>query len=454
MPYIPHTETDVTAMLKILGISSLDDLFEEIPQELHWQQGSSGSLGMLDREVARLMRARAQQDEGILSFLGGGAYAHHVPDVVWALASRGEFYSAYTPYQAEASQGMLQTIYEFQSMISRLTGMDLANASLYDGATALAEAVLMAVRQGRGRNKTIAIPKTVHPHYRQVVRTLTEAQGIELLEIDFDPEKGVIDPERIEALHPEPVAVVVPQPNFFGNLEDVDALSSAAHKIKAQVIALVNPLALAVLKPPGLWGERGADIVCGEGQPLGIPLSSGGPYLGFLACKKSHMRQIPGRLVGRTVDLEGKEGFVLTLQAREQHIRRSRATSNICTNQGLMAVVAAMYMTLMGDRGLREVAAACHTGLNHLIKMVEKRSGMSVLFEKSHHFHEVVLQLSKPADMVIEAMAKKGIAAGIPLSCDDYKRSHALLVCVTELHTGGDLMRYLDALEDVLLTEV
>ncbi|MFA7097721.1 MAG: aminomethyl-transferring glycine dehydrogenase subunit GcvPA, partial [Gammaproteobacteria bacterium] len=361
MPFNPHTEDDVRAMLAAIGVSGIEQLFDEIPREL-----LSGKLEKLpprltEWEVARLMRARARQDGEPLCFLGAGAYEHHIPAAVWEIATRGEFYTAYTPYQAEASQGTLQLLYEYQTMMASLTGMDVSNASLYDGASGLAEAVLMAVRANRNsKSKRILMPRTVHPHYRKVVRTIVGNQGIVLEELDYDRSGGHIDPATLPQEPGDFAALVIPQPNFFGVLEEVDELTAWAHRHGALVIAVVNPLALALLTPPGEWGDKGADIAVGEGQPLGIPLSSGGPYFGFMCCKKEHVRQMPGRIVGRTVDRDGKEGFTLTLQAREQHIRRSKATSNICTNQGLMVTAATIHMAIMGPEGLARAAAASH----------------------------------------------------------------------------------------------
>ena len=342
MSYIPHTPEDLREMLGAVGVQSVEELFAEIPAGLRFAglEGVPGALSEL--EVTRLMQARAADDGGALCFIGAGAYDHYLPAAVWEIAGRGEFYSAYTPYQAEASQGTLQLLYEFQSMVTALTGLDTANASLYDGATALAEAVLMAARVSRkGGARRVLVPGTVHPAYRQVVRTIVRHQGIEVSELPYEAADGRVDPAALEALDPEGAfALVVPQPNFFGVLEEVDALTEWAHRHGLLVVGLVNPLALALLRPPGEWGGGGADIACGEGQPLGAPLSSGGPYFGFLSCKRALVRQMPGRIVGRTVDLDERPGYTLTLQAREQHIRRSKATSNICSNQGLMATAA------------------------------------------------------------------------------------------------------------------
>ena len=284
-----------------------------------------------------------------------------MPAAVWAIVSRGEFYSAYTPYQAEASQGTLQLLYEYQSMMASLTGMDASNASLYDGATALGEACLMAVRAHRkSKSARILLPAALNPRYRDVVKAVAGNQRLAFELLSYDDRGGHTPAASLERYRGEDVtALVIQQPNFFGTLEDVDELTDRAHEMGMLVIAVVNPVSLALLKPPGEWGARGADIVCGEGQPLGVPLSSGGPYFGFMTTRMEHIRQMPGRIIGRTVDLDGKPGYTLTLQAREQHIRRSKATSNICTNQGLLVTAATIYMSLLGPRGLAQVAAAC-----------------------------------------------------------------------------------------------
>jgi glycine dehydrogenase subunit 1 len=360
VPFIPHTEADVRSMLDAIGVSSIEDLFDEIPARLKAARLEQVPEGLSEMEVLRLMQERAEGDGRYLSFIGAGAYEHHVPAAVWQLATRGEFYSAYTPYQAEASQGTLQVLYEYQTMMCSLTGLDVTNASLYDGASALAEAVLMAVRLHKSSHRVL-VPTTLHPTYRQVVRSIVSNQRIELIELPYCAELGTILPESLAHFEGQDfAALVVPQPNFFGALESVHALTNWAHQQGALVVAVVNPVALALLAAPGRWGTRGADIAVGEGQSLGVPLAAGGPYFGFMACKQAHVRQMPGRIVGRTVDVDGKPGFTLTLQAREQHIRRSKATSNICTNQGLAVTAATIHLALLGPEGLRRVAHACH----------------------------------------------------------------------------------------------
>ncbi|HIJ82787.1 MAG: Glycine dehydrogenase (decarboxylating) [Magnetococcales bacterium] len=449
MPFIPHTDEDVRAMLATIGIDGLDRLFEEIDPGL-MTQSMDLPEPLEEWEVTRLMQGRAAQDRGTLCFVGAGAYAHHIPAAVWQVASRGEFYTAYTPYQAEASQGTLQVLYEFQTMMAALTGMDVSNASLYDGASALAEAVLMAVRIRGEKSHRILLPETLHPRYRETVRALVHNQGIELVSVPFVKSDGHVDPEALAVWEQDGyAALVVPQPNFFGVLEEVDALTDRVHGSGALVIGVVNPIALGLLQPPGKWGRQGADIACGEGQPLGAPLSSGGPGFGFLCCRTAHMRQIPGRIVGRTTDHTGHPGFVLTLQAREQHIRRARATSNICTNQGLMTVAASIHLSLLGPQGLRRTAMACHTHTAQLLDMVLRLPGVTRVFSRPF-FHEVALRLPCPVGEVLEKMQRQGITGGYPLGQDDPTLENMLLVCATEILRQEDLERYAAALREAL----
>ncbi|ULQ45472.1 aminomethyl-transferring glycine dehydrogenase subunit GcvPA [Flagellatimonas centrodinii] len=453
MPFIPHTETDIRDMLAVIGAADIDALFDEIPASL--RAGSLGSVpdALPEMAVSQLMRARAAQDVVALNFIGAGAYEHHIPAAVWEITTRGEFYSAYTPYQAEASQGTLQLLYEYQTMICALTGMEVSNASLYDGASGLGEALLMAVRANRQNpSGRVLMPRTVHPRYRDVVRATTSAQNVQTVAVDYDPGRGVTLAAALEA-HADsaPTAVVIQQPNFFGQLEDVDALTDWAHARGALVVAVVNPTSLALLKPPGQWGARGADIVCGEGQPLGAPLASGGPYFGFLTARQALVREMPGRIVGRTVDLDGKPGFTLTLQAREQHIRRAKAKSNICTNQGLLVTAATLYMSLVGPEGLARVAAASHHGTQGLVARLTALPGVTVAFE-GPRFHEAVLRLDRPVAPVLARLADIGILGGIDLATDYPELGNALLVCVTETKTETHLDQYTQALRDVLVT--
>jgi glycine dehydrogenase subunit 1 len=453
MPFIPHTDAEIRDMLATIGAGSIDALFDEIPQELRCDGLSQIPDGVPEMEIARIMRTRARRDGSLLSFCGAGAYEHHIPAAVWEIATRGEFYSAYTPYQAEASQGTLQLLYEYQSMICALTGMEVSNASLYDGATALAEALLMAVRaNGNNSSRRVLMPRTVHPLYRSTVRAITEAQGIDLVNLDYDPQRGVTPLSALQAHEGgggDVAAVVVPQPNFFGGFEDVDALTDWAHTHGALAVALVNPVSLAVLKPPGEWGGAGADIACGEGQPLGVPPSSGGPYFGFLTAKQALVRQMPGRIVGRTVDSDGRPGFTLTLQAREQHIRRSKATSNICTNQGLMVTAATIHMALLGADGLARVAQSCMAHLQALVAQLLQVKEVEAVFA-GPQFHEAVLRLPRPVAPVLARLADEGILGGYDISGHYPELGNALLVCATETRTNDDFLRYADALRRAL----
>jgi len=446
MPFIPHTETDIQAMLARIGAPDIDALFDEIPEALRSGKLTQVPAALSEMEISRLMQERAEADGRYLNFIGAGAYEHHIPAAVWQITTRGEFYSAYTPYQAEASQGTLQLIYEYQTMMASLTGLDVSNASLYDGGSALAEAVLMAVRAHKGAARVL-IPKTVSPVYRAVVHAMVKNQHIELVELDYDRATGT-------TLLPNDdmgdfAALVVPQPNYFGALEDVDALTDWAHAHGGRVIALVNPTALALLKAPGQWGAKGADIAVGEGQPLGAPLSSGGPYYGFMTCKQELVRQMPGRIVGRTVDLDGKQGFTLTLQAREQHIRRSKATSNICTNQGLVVTASTIYMSLLGPEGLKRVAASSHANTRTLLDKLCAIPGVKRAFSAAS-FHETVIQLDAPAGEILRALQAQGILGGLDLSASYPELGQAILVCATETKTAADLDLYAQQLARVL----
>lgn len=450
MPYIPHTQEEITAMLATIGASHLEDLFDEIPAALRCGELTNIPLALSEMEIAQLMNQRAASNTQAISFLGAGAYEHYIPAAVWEITTRGEFYSAYTPYQAEASQGTLQLLYEFQSMMAHLTGMEAANASLYDGASALAEAVLMAIRLTKNKAKQVLMPTTVHPLYRRVVHTIVKNQNISLIEIPYDKATGTISPETLTT-YQEATALVIPQPNFFGHLEAVNELTDQAHNYNMLVIGVVNPLTLAVLSPPGEWGTTGADIVCGEGQPLGIPLSAGGPYFGFMCCKKKYVRQMPGRIVGRTVDLAGKTGYTLTLQAREQHIRRSKATSNICTNQGLMVTAATIHIALLGAKGLERIALTCHANMTRLIEKLTAIPGVNCLFN-SPYFHEVVLQLEQPGSKkVLEQLLAHKIIGGYDLSEFYPELNNAFLVCTTEVKTSQDLENYAQTLQKIIM---
>ncbi len=456
MPFIPHTPEDVSGMLKKLGVARVEDLFDEIPPALRIDAlPETVPEQVSEQEITRLMRERAHGDTPpALCFLGAGAYDHFIPAAVWEIATRGEFYSAYTPYQAEASQGTLQVIYEFQSMMTGLTGLEVSNASLYDGASALAEACLMAcrVQNQKGGELGILLPETLHPAYLRVIETILEPQSIAIERIPYDRKSGRLDRFWMEARLARGGAgiLVLAQPNFFGLLEAVDGWTDAAHRAGLTVIALVNPTSLAILKPPGEWGAEGADIVCGEGQPLGVPLSSGGPYFGFLTTRMRLVRQMPGRIVGRTLDRDGRPGFTLTLQAREQHIRRARAMSNICTNQGLLVTAATLYLSLLGPAGLARVARACHARTRLLVESLTALPGIRPLFPGTPFFHECPLVMDQPVRPILEALTDRGILGGYDLGRIGPELAQAWLPCATEARSAQDIACYRSELELLL----
>jgi glycine dehydrogenase subunit 1 len=451
MPFIPHTESDIRTMLDAIGVRSIDELFEEIPAELKARALDGLRPGASEMEITRVMQEFAARDGKALCFLGAGAYQHHIPAAVWQITTRGEFYSAYTPYQAEASQGTLQLIYEYQTMMASLTGLDVSNASLYDGGSALAEACLMAVRAHRkSKSARILLPAALNPTYRKVARSIAGLQEFVFEDLPYDPAQGTTSVESLRAYAGQDItAFVIQQPNFFGGLEEVDELTDWAHRNGTLVIAVVNPTSLALLKPPGQWGARGADIACGEGQPLGVPLCAGGPYFGFMSTRQEFVRQMPGRIVGRTVDLEGRPGFTLTLQAREQHIRRGKATSNICTNQGLLVTAATIYLTILGAEGLERVAAMSQSRTTELVQALSRVPGVRRKFDRPH-FHEAVIELDRPAAPVLAALAERTILGGFDLGTEYPELSHCILVCATEMRTQADIETYARALADVM----
>lgn len=449
MPFIPHTENDITEMLQVLNLNEISQVFNEISVDIPRTRLSKISKGLSESAMTRLMQEREPAIQPGGNFLGAGAYEHHIPAAIWEITSRGEFLTAYTPYQAEASQGTLQLIYEYQTMMCSLTGMEVANASLYDGASALAESALMALRLKEGKAKRIWVPRSLHPRYRQVLQTILGIHGISLEEIPYCFDKGNTDLNQLPSEDTQNLAaIIISQPNFFGSLEAVDELTDFAHQHGALAIAVVNPLALALLKEPGSWGKRGADIVCGEGQPLGVPLASGGPYFGFMCTRREFIRQLPGRIVGRTHDAKGRVGFTLTLQTREQHIRRSKATSNICTNQGLLVTAATIYMSLKGPKGLLSVASASHSNARQLQSLLTEIPGVKSVF-KPPFFHEFVICLPFSVAKAQQNLYKQGIQPGYDLSQDYPELENCLLVCATETKTQQDLTRFQQCLAKV-----
>ncbi len=451
MPYIPHTSDCVDTMLGRIGVPGVDTLFDEIPTDLQLERIKELPEGQDELTMLRELAELANLDPKLTCFAGGGSYDHHIPAAVWDITGRGEFMTSYTPYQAEASQGTLQLLYEYQSMMCALTGQEVSNASVYDGATALAESILMAIRSSRRAKRAeqleVLTAAGLHPHYLAAARTCVSGQNIRLRSLELG-EQG-ISRHALPDDNP-PLALIVQQPNVFGRLEDIDRLANWAAERDVMLIALVNPLSLALLKPPGSWGEQGADIVCGDGQPLGVPMASGGPTHGFITCRKSLVRQLPGRIVARTLDTQGRTGFVLTLQAREQHIRRAKATSNICTNQGLLVTASTLYLSIMGANGLKEVAARCHEHTLTLADSLCAIEGVKRRFE-GPVFHEAVIELPRPAQEVADALAREaGIFAGISLGHWYPELENCLLVCATEKRTASEIDAYARALAEVL----
>ncbi len=439
--YISNTPGEVKEMLSAIGAASTDDLFREIPEPLRLVRPLNLPPGMSEPEVRNKLSDLAGRNmtvEECTCFLGGGAYDHHIPTVINHILLRGDFFTAYTPYQAEISQGTLQSIYEYQSLICGLTGMDVSNASMYEGGTALAEAIHMAMLQ-TGRTGVV-MADTVHPEYRKVVSSLINSLGAEVSSLPV--EDGVADLSRAgDSIKSDTAALVVQYPNFFGGIEDLEVLSGLAKVAGAMLIVSTNPIALGLLTPPG---EMGADIVTGEGQSLGIPLGFGGPYLGFIATREPLLRKIPGRIAGATVDKNGKRGFVLTLQAREQHIRREKAGSNICSNQALMALNAAIHLCLLGREGLREVASQCFQKAHYLKKEFSKNPG--ILFPYSApFFHEFVIQIPR-ARKTLDKLLSKGILGGLPLEDWYPGLKDYVLVSVTEKRTKPEMDTYAELL--------
>mgnify|MGYP003601677611 CR=1 FL=1 len=437
--YSPHTAADRAEMLRAIGVASLDELVGQIPATLR-AGGYAWPAALPEPELMAHARALAAKNKPLACFAGAGARDHFVPAAVKALVQRGEFLTAYTPYQAEASQGTLQAIYEFQSSVCALYGMEAANASLYDGATALAEAAAAAARI-TGRKK-ILLPESLNSEWRDVLKTYFGAKGEPTLEIVPCPSGRMERAEVERRLDDTVAAVVVATPNFFGLLEDGAGIAAQAHAKGALLIAVADPVSLGVLEAPGAWG---ADIAVGEGQGLGNALNYGGPYLGLFACKKAHVRHVPGRICGLTTDAEGKRGFVLTLQAREQHIRRERAASNICSNEALCALAATIHLALLGPEGLKEVAELCVDKAHRLAEKAGAVPGFRLRFE-GPFFDEFALECPVPAERVRNALLKEGILAGVPLGRFDRNLKNVLLVCATERRIDEEIDRFVAAL--------
>jgi glycine dehydrogenase subunit 1 len=448
MPYIPNTEADRREMLATIGVASLEELFRDVPASHRFPAlklpKAVSELEILDELYA--MALKNSSTGCFATFLGAGAYNHFVPSVIPYLAGRGEFATAYTPYQPEVSQGTLQAVFEYQSMIAELTGMDVVNASHYDGATSMAEAAIMAVNVSRGKRHKILVSPWVHPQYRQTLRTylpggqLTVA-GDENLHANLDDLKGMLDGDT--------ACLIIENPNFFGELMDVDGLADAVHAAGALLVVVANPIiSLGLLKPPG---DYGADIVVAEGQPLGAGLNFGGPYLGVFAAREQYVRRMPGRLVGETTDTEGRRGYVLTLTPREQHIRREKATSNICTNQGLIALMAGMYLAYMGRQGLRAVAELCYHKAHYAAAEIDRLDGYQVVntqraLRPAPFFNEFPVKCPRPVAEINAALLEEGILGGYDLQQDYPHAQNEMLICVTEMNTREQIERLVAAL--------
>jgi glycine dehydrogenase subunit 1 len=439
--FAPHTEDDVREMLASLGLSDLDELFTDIPDDLRLDRLLDIPVGVSEMELVADMRKLASRDRSVdelVCFAGGGAYDHYVPSVVWALAGRSEFYTSYTPYQPELSQGVLQTLFEFQSMICELTGLEVSNASLYDGATALVEAVNMA--RGHGRDRVL-VSAGVDPRLVDTLRTFGKGAGYEPEIFPVVDGRGG-DPD----VSPDVAAVVVQHPNVFGVLEPMRDLFSRAHDGGARAIQVFDPLSLGVLAPPG---ELGADIAVAEGQSLGNHLNYGGPYLGLIAARLDDVRRMPGRIVGETLDVDGRTGYVLTLQAREQHIRREKANSNICTNQTLMAVAATIYLGWLGPAGLVELGRQCVSKAAYAAERLTGIDGVELRYPDAPFFKEFALALPRPAVEIRDALLERGFLAGVPLA-DVHAEGGVLIVAVTEKRSREEIDRFADAFAAVL----
>ncbi|MGE3818521.1 MAG: aminomethyl-transferring glycine dehydrogenase subunit GcvPA [Isosphaeraceae bacterium] len=447
MAYIANTADDVSVMLDAIGLDSLDQLFDMIPPEYRLDRPLAIPKALGEMELTAEISARLSKNVGADQrpcFLGAGAYDHFIPAVVDNLAARGEFYTAYTPYQPEASQGTLQATFEYQTLVAQLTGMDVSNASLYDGGSAVAEAVLMALSVTK-RSGRVVVAGSLHPEYRQTLATYLANLAPEIVTVP--PKNGLIDPDDLaRALNEETAAVVVSQPNFLGQLEEVEALVEAAHQRGALAIVSVDPISLGLLKRPGSYG---ADVVVAEGQGLGNPLNFGGPYLGLLACREDFVRRMPGRVVGQTTDRNGKRCWVMTLQTREQHIRREKATSNICTNQGLLALRASIYLAVVGPTGLREAAELSTRKAHYTAGRLAAVPGLSLAFD-GPYFKEFVVRCAKDPSRVLEEVGRLGFHGGVALGRWYPELSDAILIAVTEKRTRAEIDGLATAYDQVL----
>ncbi len=444
MSYIANTVADQKAMLETIGLGSIEELFEVVPESLRFPR-SNLPRPLSEMEVLAELERMAEKNADANHyawFLGAGAYNHFVPSVVPQLQTRSEFYTAYTPYQPEASQGTLQAIFEYQSMMAELTAMEVVNASHYDGATSLAEAAIMSLNAARGKRTKIVVSPNIHPQYREVLRSYLQGTPFTITG-DEKPDPNLESLKKL--LDRQCACLIVQSPNFFGELEAVDGLAEAVHAVGALLIMHIDPISLGLFKPPGHYG---ADIVTGEGQSLGNHLNFGGPYLGIFATRKKFMRKMPGRVVGQTIDTKGRRGFVLTLSTREQHIRRAKATSNICTNQGLIALGAAIYLAAMGKQGLRRVAELSYHKAHYAAAEIDKLDGYTVINSQSF-FKEFVVRCPKPAQDVAAQLNRQKIVPGYVLSHNFPDRPNDLLVCVTEMNSKVQIDELVNALKEV-----
>ncbi len=436
MKYFPHTQQDIEQMLAVAGVGSLDELYGEIPQQLLFNREFALPEAMSEVEIRRFFEELGKKNSKLVCFAGAGVEDHYSPSVIAPIISRGEFLTAYTPYQPEISQGTLQYIFEYQSMICELTGMDVTNASMYDGTTATAEAMMMCIAIAKKRNKVL-VSQTMDPKVKRVVETYAGYQGVV---VETIPEKdGVTDLDMLaEKLAGDDVAgVILPQPNFYGIVEDYTGVADMCHEKKAVFVMNAKPSALAVLKTPAEWG---ADIACGDAQSLGIPMCYGGPYVGYLACTNANVRKLPGRIVGATTDVDGKRAFVLTLQAREQHIRREKANSNICSNQSLMALYVTIYMSVMGYKGLKEACGLSYSGAHYLAEKLVATGKCTMVYDKPF-FNEFAVKTSVPVTKVLDALVAEGILGGVRIADD------TLLVCVTEQRSKAEMDKMIEIIE-------
>ena len=440
--YIPNTYEEQQAMLKAIGLTSIDDLFQDIPDAARLSRPLDLPKGKSEQEVRRAFKTFASKAGDLPLFRGAGAYRHYIPSVVDAMASRSEFYTAYTPYQPEMSQGMLQAIFEYQTLICQLTGLDASNASVYDGGSACAEAMVML--RGITRKNKVLYSAGLNPEYIELLKTYARFVGFSLVEVPLTNE-GKTDGGALIANLDGAAGLLMQSPNFFGVVEDMEPTAALLHENGALLTAVVNPISLGLIKRPG---DYGADIAVGEGQPLGLPLSVGGPYLGFMATKQQYIRHLPGRIAGETVDGDGNRAYVLTLQAREQHIRREKASSNICSNQSLCALRAAVYLGAMGPQGMQDVATQCLQKAHYLYEGICNIPGMRPRYQNTPFFHEFVIDCDKDAGMLNSALKARGFIGGLPLQ-HYYPGDNGILYCATEQNTREELDAFLNALEEV-----